>query len=508
MSRAAALYGRLRRLATNRDLRVAALALAASLTGLVLALAQQGGLYVTASSGSPAPYPAAINDLIACPLSATASNLPSPPYPCTLNPPTWSWTVVGVQYSPDGTNWSSSPGGDAEWIVQPSSSDPTATLYSTFTDNDNDGGYWNIACLASVTYTDNCGDFWTAFATTTPQEEVLTISILRQVDGGGGGYQPIKDANKNVNALIGQYIDLQAQVKPAGTPGKYQWAMPPGVTFTSYTFDSNTATLTPLAAGDLTKQMLQFYWTDAGDNRAVSCTFTPNAGKAVTNPATSLNIKAPNLSSFTSTIGTPGLLKDGGGTEWFGLFDADGAGTGEPGIRFAATVDSIKADWGAEGQWKYQQRIYIDATSEDPFGGTYTYKYKNSDGKWVPSTVFLLDTDNTLGVPYAGPFATGSGQQKASDSPQDPLDPTTTAEIAVNMEKFEMYVMFQPPPTAGKSAWVPMQVINWYYKGTVSWDGAKWDLANLGQKTDPKGNPTTTHPTWPANFKQAKWIAD
>ncbi len=253
-----------------------------------IGFAQGGGLSVTASCSDSTPNPAGIGDTISATLSATAANIPTPPDECSLNSPTWSWEITNVQYSPDGTTWGASPGGDSEWIVQPSSTSPAATANSTFSDNDNDGGYWKITCTVTVVYTDTCEDSWQASGSADDKDTVVTISIWRELDGAAE-YLPIKAANNNVNLLVGQYVNLWANIMPEGTAGTYQWTSPPGTTFYDYVFDTNTATLTKLPAdppapdpdGLLTSSLLLFYWTDAADNRNVICTFTPNGGKAI-----------------------------------------------------------------------------------------------------------------------------------------------------------------------------------------------------------------------------------
>ena len=361
---------------------------------------------MTASCGDSAPNPATISDTITASLDATVPTPPTPPDECTLNAPTWSWQITQVQYSPDGTTWGDSPGGDSSWIVQLTSSSPIATAYSSFSDNDNDGGYWKVTCTVTVVYTDDGTDTWQGSDSVDDKEKVVTIAVWRKVDGGAD-YLPIKDANNNVTLLVGQFVNLKAVVRPADTTGTYQWKNPPGTTFYDYEFDVNTATLWELPADDeedsdglLTDSVLHFYWTDDADNRNVVCTFTPDGGKAMTTPTISLNVKRPKVSSFTSKIGTAQLFTETDGTLSFRLCDANGAGKGMPGISWTATVDSIKADFGAEGQWQFVQRAYKLLTYKDDKGNTYT---------WKPANTWLLDTDKSLTIPYDGTYDTGSG---------------------------------------------------------------------------------------------------
>jgi hypothetical protein len=327
-------------------------------------------------------------------------------------------------------------------------------------------------------------------------------------------YLAINDGNKNVNAFVGEYIDLQAVVKPDGMAGDYQWDTPPGVIFKSYSMDVNTATLTTLAAGDLKSSTLQFYWTDAGAKpRNVRCVFTPkNSGKGMANPDTTLNIKSPNVSTYTYTIGKAGYFTDANKKLWFGLYDADGAGTGEPGIDFTAAVDSIKADFLDEGSFAFVQRVWSDKTAVRQNGDTYAYMYPDPDdpNEWIYATAWRCDTDVNLTFPYAGPYSTGSGKKYTEDSPADTLTSTITKSLTVGNVKFDMYLMFLPRRAGGKSAWVPLQVINWSYKGTSTWnvDTSQYDPTGLSQTpaANGAGVPTTTHPEWRANGQSAEWI--
>ncbi len=325
----------------------------------------QGGLSVTASSGTPSPDPAIIDEEISVSLSASASNPPSPGSGCSLNGPIWSWKITNIEYSADGASWGSSPGGDSEHICHSSSS--TATLYLTCTDEENDGGYWRITCQATAAYDDGmCGQKWSASGTTQPKAKVLTVTILRK-PAGGADYLPIKDDNQNL--LVGQFVNLKAKIMPDGTAGTYLWKNPPGVTFYDYTCTAAVGTLTKLPAdgapdpgGLLTSSVLWFYWEDAGDGRKVVCTFTPTVGKAATNPETTLNVKSPTVNpAFTSN---QGLTAFNAGPTRMRLHK--GPATVAGGIEFSATVN-VPAPFAA-GQWQFVQTGVMARTFTDAGG--------------------------------------------------------------------------------------------------------------------------------------------
>jgi hypothetical protein len=247
---------------------LAAVAFAACLLAPEVSLAQT----VTASSQTPSPSPGFAGQPISTSLSAKDTNPPSPPYGCTLGAASWSWKIVTVQYSTDGVSWGSSPGGDSEAITQKLSTSPDATLSATFPAGV--PGYWNVSCQATVTYTDSpCADKWSASGSTTSSMTAVTVTILRKLDGGAD----YTAANLSVATLVGQYIDLKADVQPAGTTGAFQWTIP-DKNFFDYEADKSDGILYALLATFLQSQTVQFYWVDSG-NKLVSCKVTSGAAR-------------------------------------------------------------------------------------------------------------------------------------------------------------------------------------------------------------------------------------
>lgn len=334
-----------------------------------LCLAQDGGLKVNATCGDFDLNPVTLADTAKAPLSASMSNLPDPGE-CALNPPSWTWEVGTLQYSPDGTTWGGAPGGGYAWITEMSSASPDATVNFSFCDNDNDGGYWKIPCDASVTFTDTCADPYGASGSVDAQVKALTIVVLRKLDGGKD-YEKIEDAKNNVTLLVGQFVNLQAKVMPDGEPGTYQWKNPPGTTF--YDYAALTGTLTKLPAappapdpdGLLTSSKLWFYWADAADNRDVVCTFTPKVGKAPPPATGTLSVIQPTVNpAFKSKQGLTALDT---GPIYMGLLK--GPATVTEGMEFSATV-SVPAPFAA-GQWQFVQTLVPARTFRDAAGVGY-----------------------------------------------------------------------------------------------------------------------------------------
>jgi hypothetical protein len=73
------------------------------------------GIVVVASAGTPSP--GCLGDSTSTALTASVQNPPTSQ--CTINGPTWWWTIQSVQYSTDNSTWGPSPGGDEAMIVQP-----------------------------------------------------------------------------------------------------------------------------------------------------------------------------------------------------------------------------------------------------------------------------------------------------------------------------------------------------------------------------------------------------
>jgi hypothetical protein len=118
--------------------------------GSTVATAQLTGGSVSAEAGAASPNPVASGQPAAASLNATVTSSPtSPPY-CTLNAPTWSWSVDG---------------GTAGVVInQPDPSSPAATLTATFTSP----GTYTVSATVTATWTDSCGDQTSASSDTGP----------------------------------------------------------------------------------------------------------------------------------------------------------------------------------------------------------------------------------------------------------------------------------------------------------------------------------------------------
>jgi hypothetical protein len=452
----------------------------------------QNTLNVLPASGTPSPLPACVGDTIGTVLTGTVTNPPTASYPCVLNKPVWVWSKVSVQYSPDNNTWSESPGGDMEMISQPDTDYAGADLTASF----NTGGYWKVTLQLSLSYSDSCGNTWSGSGTLTiAMGPVIQVTILRQPDSGGG-YQAI--AGANANALPGQYIDLQAQVKPAGLAVTYQWKIPQYV-FASYTVGDNQATLTRVAEGAYNNQTIQFYWANAG-NKQVSCQVT-SGQKMCTGNAT-INVQAPTIDFTANQTGTSQITNNYllAGT-WLTLFNPTGrAGVNRAGIYFNCTVQ-VPAGF-AQGKWQYGQ-VLTSTDTRTKVGGAKEH--------WSLNGTLVLDDPYPYGPASNPPYNTGAMATSVNDSPGSQLDNTKVTAVGAN-DSFTMYVMFLPPGAPGKSQWVPLKYINWGWKGSASWDGAKWVPAGLGENVDPAssnpnyGNANMGFPVWTAINSGGNWI--
>ena len=70
-------------------------------------------------------------------------------------------------------------------------------------------------------------------------------------------------------------------------------------------------------------------------------------------------------------------------------------------------------------------------------------------------------------------------------------------------------MMFKP--AGPNSIYVPLAVIEWWWKGEATKDAAgNWNpvAGTLGWKTNPNYADTTDHPEWSKNIKNLKWVDD
>jgi hypothetical protein len=303
-----------------------------------------------------------------------------------------------------------------------------------------------------------------------------TLVIKRQKDGEAM-YKDIDASNRDV--LPGEYIDLKMVLDPAPKMvGSRSWAAP-GTIFKDYTADNKKAELTPMTAADMKGETIQYYWADSADGREVVAKAT--IGKVEVTGKATLNVKELTV-TYTKALGKVQL--DPAVPE---IRLKKTAATKRGGIDFDATVD-VPAGF-ANGKWQFVQTInpqifYWDAAK----------KYR-----WSMNGRVNLDTD----YPYVGPFDTGKGA-KTDDSPGQNLTGMVKYQRA---DVFKMYVMFTP--AGAKSKEVPLQVVDWSWQGTATFDDKtkKWALSGDAQDAkDP--TKTSAHPTWTTNFKDGTWEED
>jgi hypothetical protein len=65
-----------------------------------------------------------------------------------------------------------------------------------------------------------------------------------------------------------------------------------------------------------------------------------------------------------------------------------------------------------------------------------------------------------------------------------------------------MYLMFKPAGV--KSQWVPIQYVEWSWKGTATFANGAWTLTGANQSMQAPRD-TTNHPIWEKNFAKGDY---
>jgi hypothetical protein len=73
-------------------------------------------------------------------------------------------------------------------------------------------------------------------------------------------------------------------------------------------------------------------------------------------------------------------------------------------------------------------------------------------------------------------------------------------------EEFRLYVMFKP--AGSNSIYVPLAVVDWWWKGEATRSGTTWSLVagSAGHKASPTHVDTSDHPEWTKNIANRQWI--
>jgi len=307
---------------------------------------------------------------------------------------------------------------------------------------------------------------------------------------------------------VGQQIALRGTVTglAAGVSVSSQvWAIQ-GTTVASYAQNLNctsspptsTAVATNLAASDLAKPQVTFYWID-GDNGQNTTTYSVTYTATLSDQTTATAIAyfrpvRPSPVSFNGVITTTtpvinvgsGMLTQGGNPVTSLNFGYPGP---DYGIQFTATLTTTYG-----GQVALIQLVNT----------THTVTLASGTQGVQASNGYVLDDPRSGTVPQYG-GAKGVITFPPVTSAQVPWTDATAVSLqgataATTNDQFQTYLMYQPPGAG--SIWVTLQMLTWSWSGSASQANGAWALGpNNTFSPSPAGASTTgtsstTLPQW------------
>jgi hypothetical protein len=237
-------------------------------------------------------------------LGATASNVPTGTYDCTVNGPSWSWSYT-VQYAATADAWGPPPT-NAVYSVSidapPANNPSNTTLRATFITP----GYWKVTGLtATVTYTSSCGDLWTASGIA---NDVIVTAIS------------VALSPANVYVAAGNYGPASATVLPpdAGSAVSFSTA---DSTIASVAGSAPTVTVVGVAPGSTTLQAAVGTQVAATANISVyGITYSPTSGPVFTEVVFSISPAGTGFFSSNTSVTIEGTFTpDGCSPETFSV---------------------------------------------------------------------------------------------------------------------------------------------------------------------------------------------
>lgn len=293
--------------------------------------------------------------------------------------------------------------------------------------------------------------------------------------------------------IIGQKVFVLAQPVgfPAGDAASFDWDVP-GHVVADYLATDNVGVVTPLEGELLTREAVNFAWTDAGDGArwVISCevtiagrTYTPKTTFDVVEPTARIRVENGRVEVYTVVEGNrDGKLQLGG--------DLPPAGT--LGMKF--TRENFQVPAGFTGNTEWMQLVNSSVRRE----------FRVAQNNWYRDSQSGIDG----GYPYPADDANG---ETTSDIPGNPLDNTITESTAD--DDFTMYLMFRPETAAGAvidSIPVPLRLFNWGWSGHARWADAKWSLVSGAVDRAQSDNSTEVHPEWNGSVqpRRADWLPE
>ncbi len=373
-------------------------------------------------------------------------------------------------------------------------------------------------------------------ASTQPATAVK-VQIIAENDPNNAGIQGNDIAGQTNNWMVGQMVELQAQVQgPAAWLNnlKYNWSVP-GNTLMEWNQSGSTASNVPLQANFATNntgtqdQSIQFFWlTTGGDfgsatNQQIGIRVTLGNG-TVASQSTTFKVYSPTASIVSAA-------------PYFGAFQVDvptsqiDAVDVTPHATFISDIfQSVSVQqpsvFAQAGNWSYLQMVKANDEEDHWSDGFNPYQTWASsvNGQWVldsPSGSFPYNPpptspiwDDAALAPVANAMlSTGASiydwTDNGSSSYALPIPGTTlSANEIVRNDLYSLYIMYQP--VGANSQWIPLGVLQWSASFDAK-DGAGptggWGFVGAAPTiTAPIGWAAPTgEPVYATNYQSAPW---
>jgi len=317
-----------------------------------------------------------------------------------------------------------------------------------------------MAGTATVTFTGSAnstssppwGLAWSGTAITTS-----TTVAFADIDVASSQNDGISIHDSSLASIcVGEQITLSIDNPPPGAA--FQWNLPADA-IASYNPSSTNASATQLDAGDEDGESVTFYLIK-GNTDQVSCTMTI-AGNTLTASGT-LNVVAPTNVIFT-TVSDPAVQN-------------------------------------GDHQMDYSLEFTHSASAPSGFNGAFVWTQVLNTYQAYNNTTKLVSTSNSCdsGFPY-------NSTNHDSDDPTVGYTFTTDSPTTATFSA-TLYLMFLPQ--IANAIYVPVSSVNWWWYGTVTYNGPAvgpgsftdpkdWPLSNTSTSpTDPTPTQTFTEPIW------------
>lgn len=313
--------------------------------------------------------------------------------------------------------------------------------------------------------------------------------------------------------VVGERVELNADKIGLGTMPieNIRWSVP-GRTVYFYSGDATRTVLVNLDKKYFMNRSITFYWVDAADNRQIVCNAVVRKGRERIPVTVSkiVNVKGPKLVGFTAEVSKPMIIAGRGGTRRISFGDRNA----KPGIVYSSTIDMPA---GFSGSIKDVQLVKLGRKKKRLLAPGGTASLQKVKGKEFPNKDYLLDIgtagdeackpDRAADEPnYSATVKADAGKtiifDLATDSPSDELAPL---DISYSVdESFKYFILFKP--NKPNSIWVPLGIVEWFWKAEARRERAAWRIVNgSGRTKDGKGKGTNEFPEYRGNACDIPW---